>query len=326
MTCAGWLEQLATGSDRLIVNLRPTADWPDTDNVPIDQARVVRILRRVAGDVGELARARRLADLASADVDADTRLGHRRQLAEPPIAFPKGPKSVLHLRQAWEDYERRLRQAGLPTPQDPWRHLSPSRDRSAEHRAERPGANSAVPDASSGLKTATVLLWLRVENNSKFVRGKKRAREDIERYHLQRYAAERRASGEYELKVPFRDDKDLDTTMDDLFRAIANEAEVALLLHGAFCPRRRQRGTFLVSPDVQQPTRKARTAPRAALYIRVSSDKQTAKNQVAELRQLAHGRGYAPIVYEEIESAAKVRPAFNRMLADGRAGPTAPRC
>ena len=70
------------------------------------------------------------------------------------------------------------------------------------------------------------MLWLRVENNNKFVRGKKRAREDIERYHLQRYAAEQRSSGEYVLKVPFRDDEDLDQTMDDLFRAIADEAEL----------------------------------------------------------------------------------------------------
>jgi len=61
-------------------------------------------------------------------------------------------------------------------------------------------------------------------------------------------------------------------------------------------------------------------AHHAALYIRVSSDKQTGKNQIAELRQLAKARGYEPVVYEEIESAAKVRPTFNRMLADARAG------
>lgn len=30
------------------------------------------------------------------------------------------------------------------------------------------------------MKTTTVRLWLRVENNSKFVRGKKHARQDIE--------------------------------------------------------------------------------------------------------------------------------------------------
>jgi putative DNA-invertase from lambdoid prophage Rac len=60
--------------------------------------------------------------------------------------------------------------------------------------------------------------------------------------------------------------------------------------------------------------------PTAALYIRVSTDKQTAENQLAELHQLAAARGYEPIVYEEVESAAKARPVLDRMLADARAG------
>lgn len=60
--------------------------------------------------------------------------------------------------------------------------------------------------------------------------------------------------------------------------------------------------------------------PAAALYIRVSTDKQTAENQVAELRQLAAARGFEPVIYEEVESAAKARPVLDRMLADARAG------
>jgi DNA invertase Pin-like site-specific DNA recombinase len=38
------------------------------------------------------------------------------------------------------------------------------------------------------------------------------------------------------------------------------------------------------------------------------------------VRQLAVARGYEPVVYEEIESAAKARPVLDRMLADVRAG------
>lgn len=60
--------------------------------------------------------------------------------------------------------------------------------------------------------------------------------------------------------------------------------------------------------------------PTAALYIRVSTDKQTGENQVAELRQLAAARGFEPVVYEEVESAAKARPVMERMLADARTG------
>lgn len=59
---------------------------------------------------------------------------------------------------------------------------------------------------------------------------------------------------------------------------------------------------------------------RAALYVRVSTERQTAENQVAEVRQLAVARGFEPFLYEEAESAAKARPVLDRMLADVRAG------
>ncbi len=59
---------------------------------------------------------------------------------------------------------------------------------------------------------------------------------------------------------------------------------------------------------------------RAAVYLRVSSDRQTIENQRAEVEQLASARGYEVALYEETESAAKRRPVFDRMLADVRAG------
>jgi DNA invertase Pin-like site-specific DNA recombinase len=64
----------------------------------------------------------------------------------------------------------------------------------------------------------------------------------------------------------------------------------------------------------------AMTTKRCAMYVRVSTDRQTAENQLAEVRQLAVARGYEPVVYEEVESAAKVRPVLDQMLADVRAG------
>lgn len=60
--------------------------------------------------------------------------------------------------------------------------------------------------------------------------------------------------------------------------------------------------------------------PAAALYVRVSTDKQTVENQIAELRQLVAARGFEPVIYEEVESAAKARPVMDRMIADARAG------
>jgi len=61
------------------------------------------------------------------------------------------------------------------------------------------------------------------------------------------------------------------------------------------------------------------TTKRCAMYVRVSTGRQTAENQLAEVRQLAIARGYEPVVYEEVESAAKARPVLDRMLADVRA-------
>ena len=81
-------------------------------------------------------------------------------------------------------------------------------------------------DAQGDSRTATVLLWLRVENNSKFVRGKKRVKEDIERYLRHQYAAKLRPSGQYQLKVPYRTDEELDRTMEDLLQHIASESDL----------------------------------------------------------------------------------------------------
>ena len=59
---------------------------------------------------------------------------------------------------------------------------------------------------------------------------------------------------------------------------------------------------------------------RAGLYVRVSTDRQTVENQLAELRQLARARSFEPVIYEEVESAAKARPVLDRLLTDARAG------
>lgn len=82
------------------------------------------------------------------------------------------------------------------------------------------GAGEADPP-----KLATIRLTLRIENNSKFVRGKKRSREDIERYCLAEYDAKRLPSGEYELKVPYNSDDDLDQRMNELLGDIASQAD-----------------------------------------------------------------------------------------------------
>jgi DNA invertase Pin-like site-specific DNA recombinase len=59
---------------------------------------------------------------------------------------------------------------------------------------------------------------------------------------------------------------------------------------------------------------------RAAVYLRVSCDRSTVENQRLAVEQMALARGFEAEVYEEVESAVKHRPVFERMLADARAG------
>ena len=78
------------------------------------------------------------------------------------------------------------------------------------------------------IKKLRVLLWLRVERNSKFVRGKKKARQDIERYVLNRYGMVKpdRDGCEYELTIQYEDEKDLERTIDDIYREMDMEADL----------------------------------------------------------------------------------------------------
>ena len=125
VSCAKWLEALVAGNTP-VVNLRPEEDWPATDNVVVDQDRIVRVLRRIASDIDELARARRIKDMSSSTVDADPRLCRRRRLGEAPIEAPTGPMSVPQLHRAWDEYERKLNRAGLLIPANPFRYFDRS--------------------------------------------------------------------------------------------------------------------------------------------------------------------------------------------------------
>ncbi len=112
-----------------------------------------------------------------------------------------------------------------------YRHLPP--------RAETPQADGPGPEPARTARESTkrsrsrihpmsqpssgqpgvmkVNLWLRVEGNNKYVRGKKKAREEIERLVLSRYGMEKpEADGwEYELSIPYQTDEELDAIISD---------------------------------------------------------------------------------------------------------------
>ena len=85
--CAGWLTHLHTSEFPPAVNLRPDGDHPGRALVVADLPRVAAILQRVAADVDELARARRVADLGAAAALPDRRAERRRRVAEPDLDF-----------------------------------------------------------------------------------------------------------------------------------------------------------------------------------------------------------------------------------------------
>ena len=65
------------------------------------------------------------------------------------------------------------------------------------------------------------------------------------------------------------------------------------------------------------------TAPRAALYARVSTDEQNTDLQVEELHRLAEQRGWSVVgeyVDHGISGVKESRPALDALLADAQAG------
>ena len=77
-------------------------------------------------------------------------------------------------------------------------------------------------------KTLKVEVHLVVENNSKFVRGKTRSRREIEQFVLARYGMSKPypKGYEYELVIPYEDDKDLEDTIYDIIQEASDIADM----------------------------------------------------------------------------------------------------
>ena len=79
-------------------------------------------------------------------------------------------------------------------------------------------------DENTSKNTANISLSFYIENNNSFVRGRKKSNEAIERYILNHYDSKKIDDGEYELKIPYDDDEDLDDIMEELFTEIECDA------------------------------------------------------------------------------------------------------
>lgn len=132
--CAGWMTQLDHGTYPPATNLRPSADHPQRAIIGVDHDRLAAVLERIAADIDELARARRVADLTEATGRGDARAELRRRLAEPDLDFQefcrltKTPaQSSLQGERAWdafqaERYRRGERENYPAVTENPYRH------------------------------------------------------------------------------------------------------------------------------------------------------------------------------------------------------------
>jgi len=118
--------------------------------------------------------------------------------------------------------------------------LRPTLPKTTAPRASAPDPQqTSVPMTDLGqgtepksLRRIDVELWLRVENNSKFVRGKTKARAWIEDSVLRRYAMRKPDANrsDYILTLVYDTDADLDATIYDILR----EADGIADLHHCF--------------------------------------------------------------------------------------------
>ena len=93
-----------------------------------------------------------------------------------------------------------------------------------QHRIDNPVIASVIPRT----KIAEVDVWLLVENNSKFVRGKNKSREEIESLCFACYDMKKtgKDSWDYVLKIPYTTDQELDEIIDDLISEASNIADM----------------------------------------------------------------------------------------------------
>ncbi|MFE7244438.1 hypothetical protein [Streptomyces sp. NPDC057580] len=131
--CAEWIDHLDSKPYPPAANLRPEGDFPDTCAVPIRLPRVAAILRRIAFDVEELARARCVEELQAAKVADDPRAERRSRLAEPDLSYAeycdrtKTPwRSTQQGDLAWTAYQAERRRRG-ETDEDPFEAYNPFR-------------------------------------------------------------------------------------------------------------------------------------------------------------------------------------------------------
>lgn len=83
-----------------------------------------------------------------------------------------------------------------------------------------------IPPPKEKPKTKVITLYLSIENNSKFVRGKGKVRESIEWSMLREYQMKKLPRNDYELTFTFKDAEHLQKQIDDLHQEMVSAADL----------------------------------------------------------------------------------------------------
>jgi hypothetical protein len=75
-------------------------------------------------------------------------------------------------------------------------------------------------------KVLKVAMWLHVERNSSFVRGKKKVVDWIENYILRPYDMEKAPNGDYHLSISYVDEEEIDGIIEEIFQEAHEEADM----------------------------------------------------------------------------------------------------
>ena len=94
--------------------------------------------------------------------------------------------------------------------------------RQDKEKRESAGEERSVPEAK---KTTKVRLWLRVDNNNKYIRRKKKVRERIEQFYLADYGMKKLQGWEYELTFAYETDEDLEAQIYELLGEMSRCAD-----------------------------------------------------------------------------------------------------
>jgi len=85
--------------------------------------------------------------------------------------------------------------------------------------------NSVPQPEAISEKTITTILWLHIENGSKFTRGKKRATVEVEDFILSYLGGEKINAREYRIIFKYEEDADLKEQIEEMFYEIHNTAD-----------------------------------------------------------------------------------------------------